>query len=84
MTKALHDLPVLYIQKSAPASAEVETFLSSHGIPFRLKEIEDASDRSFPGTRLPLLDWHGDVHEGGNLDSLVAFLHRHEVELEDS
>ena len=84
MTKSLQDLPVLYIEKGTAETSEIESFLSSRGIPFRLQEISSPEERHFPGSKLPLLDWNGDVIEDFNVEELVSFLHRHDVELEES
>jgi hypothetical protein len=84
MTKSLQNLPLLYLEKGTTDSSEIESFLSARGIPFRLREINDPEERDFPGDKLPLFDWNGDVIEDFSVEELVTFLHRHDVELEES
>lgn len=84
------DLPVLYVKTGCPWCAEAIAFLDEHGISHRQKNVtEDAAAfaelrRKSGQTLTPTLDWHGEILTDFGVGELVAFLHKQEVELEDS
>lgn len=83
-------LPVLYIKPSCPWCQEVTAFLNEHGIAHR--EVDVVTDeaafkemqRKSRQTSAPTLDWNGDILADFGVEELVPFLHKHDVELEDS
>ena len=84
------NLPYLYIKPGCPWCHEVVEFLDEHGIGYHQVNVqEDASGfeemrRKSGQSRVPTLDWNGDILADFGVQELVPFLHEHSVELEDS
>ncbi|HEY0943715.1 MAG TPA: glutaredoxin family protein [Opitutaceae bacterium] len=84
------NLPILYTKTGCPWCAEATAFLDEHGISYREKNVTEDSAafaelRRKSGQSLtPTLDWHGQILADFGVAELVAFLHKQEVELEDS
>ncbi len=84
------DIPVLYISPGDSRSQAASEFLGAHGIDHLEKDISEDSDAAAQfeklsrGNPAPLLQWDGDVLTNFSEDELVAFLHAHDQELEDS
>lgn len=84
------ELPILYVKTGCPWCAEAIAFLGEHGIGYREKNVTEdpvafAEMRRKTGqSSAPSLDWHGDILADFGVGELVAFLHKQEVQLEDS
>lgn len=84
------DLPILYVKPGCSWCVEVIEFLSSHGIGYREQDVTRDSaafedmQRKSGQNRAPTLDWHGQILADFGVAELVPFLHRNNVELEDS
>lgn len=84
------DLPILYIKPDCPWCHEAVEFLDEHGIPYRRVDIGQDSgarqemERVSGQSKVPTLDWHGQVLADFGVDELVPFLRSRNVKLEDS
>lgn len=75
--------PVLYLKPGCPWCVEVVEYLDSQQIPF--ERVNVAADPqamqamvALSGqTKVPTLDWHGEVLADFGVDELVPFLARH-------
>jgi glutaredoxin 3 len=83
-------LPVLYIKPACPWCQEAVAFFDEHGIPYRRVDVgEDAGargemERLSGQSKVPTLDWHGEVLADFGVEELVPFLRSRNVKLEDS
>jgi Glutaredoxin and related proteins len=83
-------LPVLYIKPACPWCREAVAFLDEHGIPYRRVDVgQDAQarcdmERVSGQSKVPTLDWNGEVLADFGVDELVPFLRSRNVKLEDS
>ena len=84
------ELPILYVKTGCPWCEEAIGFLAEHGISYREKNVSEDSAafdelRRKSGQSLtPTLDWHGEILADFGVAELIPFLHKQEVELEDS
>jgi len=84
------NIPILYVKPGCPWCHEVSGFLDEHGISHR--EVNVMADeagfaemrRKSGQSRVPTLDWHGEILADFGVDELVPFLHKQQVELEES
>ena len=83
-------IPILYIKPGCPWCHEVSDFMAEHGISHReVNVMTDESSfaemrRKSGQSRVPTLDWHGEILADFGVDELVPFLHKQQVELEES
>ena len=86
----MNDLPILYIKPSCPWCQEAVAFLDEHGVPYRRVDITRDSaaraemEKKSGQTKVPTLDWHGQILADFGTDELVPFLQEQSVKLEDS
>lgn len=84
------ELPVVYIRPSCPWCQEVVGFLDERGIPYRRVDITQDADaraemeRLSRQSKVPTMDWHGEILADFGVDELVPFLRSKNVQLEDS
>lgn len=84
------DLPVLYIKPGCPWCEEAIDYLDEHGVGYREVSVLNNPDalaemRGKSGqTRVPTLDWNGDILADFGVEELVPFLRKQSVKLEDS
>jgi glutaredoxin 3 len=84
------NIPILYVKPGCPWCHEVTEFLDEHGISHReVNVMTDESGfaemrRKSGQSRVPTLDWHGEILADFGVDELVPFLHKQQVELEES
>lgn len=82
--------PLLYIKPGCPWCDEAVEFLDDHGIGYELKDVtrDEAArvgmHRKSGQTKVPTLDWHGDILADFGVDELVPFLRKQNVTFEDS
>lgn len=84
------NIPILYVKPGCPWCHEVTAFLDEHGISHR--EVNVMADeagfaemrRKSGQSRVPTLDWHGEILADFGVDELVPFLQKQEVKLEDN
>lgn len=86
----LNGLPVLYAKPGCPWCEEVVDFLDERGIPYRRIDItrdsegRAAMERLSRQSKVPTLDWNGEILADFGVDELVPFLRSRNVKLEDS
>lgn len=84
------NIPILYVKPGCPWCHEVTEFLDEHGISHReVNVMTDESGfaemrRKSGQSRVPTLDWHGEILADFGVDELVPFLHSQQVEFEES
>lgn len=84
------NLPILYVKTGCPWCTEAVEFLDSHGVGYRLKDVNRDSaaftemERKSGQTKAPTLDWNGKILADFGPDELVPFLQQQNVKLEDS
>lgn len=84
------DLPVLFLKPTCPWCVEVSDFLDEHGIPYRRVDVSHdvesraRMERLSGQSKVPTLDWHGDILADFGVEELVVFLRARNIPLEDS
>ncbi len=84
------NLPSLYIKPGCPWCHEVVEFLDEHGIGHHEIDVTadarafDEMKRKSGQSKVPTLDWNGQILADFGVDELVPFLHSQSVELEES
>jgi glutaredoxin len=84
------ELPILYTKRGCPWCDEAVSFLDSHGVGYRLKEVSGDADafaemqKKSGQTKAPTLDWNGKILADFGTEELVPFLQQQNVKLEDS
>lgn len=83
-------LPLLYVDPADQRCTAAAAFLEEHGVGHRRLDVRDnpslasEAERKAGRPGLPVLDWNGHVLAAFDDDQLAAFLHTHNVKLEDS
>jgi glutaredoxin len=86
----LNGLPILYAKPGCPWCEEVVAFLDERGIGYRRIDItrdpegRAAMERVSRQSKVPTLDWNGEILADFGVDELVPFLRSRNVKLEDS
>lgn len=90
-TLTASDTPVLYRNSHDRRCRDASRFLGEHGIAFLEKNIDDDAEAAAhlselsSDAKLPVLKWkNGEILSDFSEQQLVDFLHKHDIELEDS